>query len=89
MVLVAQWIGADVVPHLTLLLDAPLSVGFDRMKNRKKDRIEAEKIDFFEKVRKTYLDLAEQHPQRYRVIQADRSLKEVENQLKNAMAEIL
>jgi len=45
------------------------------------DRFEQEKVGFFEKVRKCYLDMAKASPGRYRVVDASLSLEEVQKQI--------
>jgi len=58
-------------PDLTLLLDLPVAHGRARASQRgDADRIEAERDDFFERVRATYLARAQAEPQRFRVIDA-------------------
>ncbi len=78
----ANWVHGSLTPDITFLLDAPATVGIERLKNRRsKDRIESERIEFFERVRQGYLQLAAQSPQRFRVINANTTLSEVQNQL--------
>jgi len=58
-------------PDLTLLLDLPVAHGRARASQRgDADRIEAERDDFFERVRATYLARAQAEPARFRVIDA-------------------
>ena len=58
-------------PDLTLLLDLPVAHGRARAGQRgDADRIEAERDDFFERVRATYRARAEAEPERFRVIDA-------------------
>jgi dTMP kinase len=68
-------------PDLTLLLDLPVEVGLRRAAARRgrgaPDRFELEGSEFFQRVRARFLALAAQHPQRIRVIDADRPLQEV------------
>ena len=69
-------------PDYTFLLDAQASVGIGRLKNRRiKDRIESERLEFFERVRQGYLGLAAENPQRFRIIDASLSISEVQQQL--------
>ncbi len=85
----AEWVQTDVVPDLTLLLYAPIDVGLERIKQRsEKDRIELENKEFFKRVRDVYLDLAKKNPQRYRVIDAQRPLPEVQEQIRVALHEL-
>jgi len=58
-------------PDLTLLLDLPVADGRARASQRGgADRIEAERDDFFERVRATYRARARAEPARFRVIDA-------------------
>jgi dTMP kinase len=65
-------------PDLTLLLDAPVKIGLDRISGREHDHFEREQRDFFERVRKTYLARAAAEPERFCVIDASRPRLEVE-----------
>jgi dTMP kinase len=66
-------------PDLTLLLDVPVELGLARAGQRGAlDRFEQEQIDFFERVRQAYLDMARRHPGRYRVIDAGQPLEAVQ-----------
>ena len=64
-------------PDLTLLLDAPVNVGMARIADRPHDHFERESHDFFERVRSTYLKLAQANPERIRVIDATASAADV------------
>ena len=68
-------------PDLTLLLDAPVSVGMDRARARNgvdgPDRFETERADFFERVRLCYLQRAQREPSRIRVIDAQGAVTQV------------
>ncbi|MCW5591756.1 MAG: dTMP kinase, partial [Burkholderiales bacterium] len=56
-------------PDLSLLLDLPVSQGLERARGRGPvDRIEAERAEFFERVRAAYRQRAAQEPARWRVI---------------------
>ncbi|HEX7369833.1 MAG TPA: dTMP kinase [Rhodanobacteraceae bacterium] len=58
-------------PDLTLLLDLPVAEGRKRASQRgQADRIEAERDDFFERVRATYRARAMAEPERFCVIDA-------------------
>ena len=73
-------------PDLTLLLDAPVEVGLARISGRSKpDRLEAETSGFFQRVRRKYLDLSEQYPERIRVIDAARDPGEVANEIRTIL----
>jgi dTMP kinase len=79
-------VQGDFRPDLTLLLDVPVEVGLSRAGNRGAlDRFEQEQLDFFERVRQAYLDLAESHHDRYRIIDASRQLTEVRSRLEGVL----
>lgn len=81
----------DVMPDLTLLLDVPPEVGAERAASRGngKDRIEQEKLDFFNRVRDAYLARAKQDPARIKIINAAKSIPEVEQQIAAALNPLL
>ena len=66
----ADGVQRGLVPDLTLLLDAPVEVGMARIANRPHDHFEREESAFFERVRRTYLDIAAAEPDRVRIIEA-------------------
>ena len=77
-----ELVQGDFRPDLTLLLDVPVEVGLARAGQRGGlDRFEQEKREFFERVRAAYLDMAREHPQRYRVIDAGQPLEQVQQAL--------
>lgn len=77
-------------PDLTILLDVPVTVGMARAGQRgEPDRFESEQSVFFERVRQQYLALAAAHPARFRVIDASRSLPQVQEQLQLVLDEFL
>ncbi|TDG14031.1 dTMP kinase [Seongchinamella unica] len=84
-----QLVQGDLRPDYTLLLDAPVDVGLSRARERAElDRFEQEQVEFFERVRATYLQLAGEGSGRYRVIDAARPLTEVEQQLQEVCDEL-
>ncbi len=69
-------------PDLTLLLDAPIEVGMARASKRAElDRFEEEKVEFFKRVRDTYLTRAEREPERFVVLDASVELEQVQRNL--------
>ena len=67
-------------PDLTLLFDIKPEIGLARINansNREVNRLDLEKIDFHNKVRQTFLDLAKRFQDRYVIIDASKSREEV------------
>ncbi len=85
-----QLVQGDLRPDYTLLLDCPVDVGMSRATARGElDRFELEQVEFFERVRSTYLQLATEGGGRYRIIDAALPLPEVEQQLNQVCEELL
>lgn len=75
-------VQASMRPDLTLVLDVPVELGLERASKRSEpDRFELEKTDFFNRVRNAYLSMAEQNPQRYKIIDASKTLEVVQQQI--------
>ncbi len=88
--LLEDWVQGELRPDLTLLLDLPIEVGMSRAGERGElDRFEREQQDFFERVRRSYLELAEQQPGRYRIIDASQDIVQVKAQIDAVLAPIL
>ena len=80
-------------PDLTLLLDAPVETGLARANARigteAPDRFEVEQIEFFERVRRAYLERARREPGRIHVLDAVGDLDAVEAAVRAAIAPLL
>ena len=79
-------------PDLTLLFDIEPSKGLERIaknKNREVNRLDLEKIDFHNKVRNTFLELAKKYSDRYVIIDASKSFDEVYNDALKAIKDRL
>tara|TARA_X000000368_G_C23025480_1_gene709963 strand:+ start:844 stop:1455 length:612 start_codon:yes stop_codon:yes gene_type:complete len=69
-------------PDLTLLFDLPVEMALERARSRSKlDRFESEEIDFHQKIRDTYLLLAEEDKERIQIIDASKEIEEVSKQV--------
>ena len=82
--------SGGIKPDLTMLFDCPVKIGLSRTAQRQsqaasgrnEDRFEREKIEFHERVRAGFLELAQSEPQRFRVIDAARSIEEIAQDVK-------
>jgi len=81
-------------PDLTFLLDCPVEFGLARTALRRaqfatgagqEDRFEREEIDFHQKVRAGFLELARAEPKRFRVIDASQPIEEVSAAIRRIM----
>jgi dTMP kinase len=85
----ADWVQEDLRPDMTILLDAPAEIGMARAGRRgAADRLESEKTDFYARVRKGYLALAESEPQRFSIIDASQPLPQVQAAIAEAVARL-
>ena len=75
----AEFVHGDLQPDLTILLDAPVDIAMQRADRRgDPDRFEVERAEFFDRVRQTYLQLAEMEPERFVVVDCSRDLEAVQ-----------
>ncbi len=79
----------DCLPHMTFLLDLERPAALARMngRNQAADRIERESEEFFEAVRRGYLELAGREPKRIRVLDAALPAPEIAAQVRTLLQE--
>lgn len=77
------WAVGGLLPDLTVLLDLPADVARKRRNGSgtEPDRLESEKIEFFERARQAYLDLAKAEPNRFLVIDASATVEQMHQQI--------
>lgn len=85
---ISLWAVDNLVPDLTILLDLPAQ---DAMQRRSRtgtepDRLEREKVEFFERAREMYLELAKE--QRFLVIDANQSVDQIQAAIRNRLVEL-
>ncbi len=72
----------DLKPFVTFLLDLAVEDGLKRNRGAQKtDRLELETIEFHNQVRKGYLQIASEEPERVKVIDASGSIEEVSKKI--------
>jgi len=77
-------------PDLTIVLDLEVEEGLlraERFKNHL-DRVESQSIEFHNKVRKGYLDIARRHSERVKVVDANGSVEDVHLRIKQCVYHI-
>lgn len=75
-------------PDLTLLLDMPVEASMARVR-RAKDRIEQRPMSYHEQVRKNYLAQAAADPKRYKIVNANREIEDVQQDIWSAITPLL
>jgi dTMP kinase len=85
------WAVGGLLPQLTVLLDLPAEEARARRNKSgtEPDRLEREKIEFFETVRSAYLDLATAEPDRFLVVDASVSVEEMQSQIRARVAGLI
>jgi dTMP kinase len=83
-----SWATGGRTPDLTILLDMPPEAGLGR-RARSADRLEAEPLEFHHRVRAGFLALARAEPSRYLVLDANRPVDEISQEIKHRIREIL
>lgn len=77
-----NWVLSGFKPDLTLLLDLPVETGLARAKARgEADRFEIETVNFFQNARDTFLKIAEDEPDRVKIINAEEKLELVQSSI--------
>lgn len=84
---VARWATGDLRPHLTVLLDLEPSAGLTRFTER--DRIEGEPLDFHQRVRAAFLELAGRDPEHYLVLDARADIETIATAIRDRVGSLL
>ncbi|MDR3323435.1 MAG: dTMP kinase [Zoogloeaceae bacterium] len=85
-----QWTHEDCQPDLTLLFDVPCEVARRRiaLAGRHLDRFEQEQAQFHDRVRHAYLERANHHPHRFRIIDGEKTREEIRRQLEDILRRV-
>jgi len=84
---VNRWATADLRPHLTVVLDLEPQTGLGRFEER--DRIEGQSLEFHQRVRQGFLDLAAADPDHYLVLDARAPIDELADAIRARVGELL
>lgn len=88
--LLEEWVHPNLQPDLTLLFDVPLEVARARLKaTRDLDKFEQEQPEFFANTRAEYLRRAAEFPARFSVINSDRPVEEIHEELRGIVKAFL
>lgn len=81
----------NLLPDLTILLDLDAAAAAERRNTTGEapDRLEREKIEFFEAVRQAFLDMAAAEPKRWLVIDARQSVEQMQEQIQARVSQLL
>jgi dTMP kinase len=85
------WAVDNLLPDLTILLDLDAAVASIRRgkTGAEPDRLESEKISFFEAARNTYLELAKKEPNRFHVVDASQDPNSIWKQIQPRLDTLL
>lgn len=75
-------------PDLTLLFDVDIETSMARI-GKNKDRMESAGIEFQEKVRRGYLELAKAEPERIRIFDSRKTIEQLHQEVLGTMAPLL
>lgn len=80
---VARWATSSLRPHLTVVLDIDPTIGHARFEGA--DRIESEPLEFHQRVRAHFLELAAADPQHYLVVEGGGTPAEIHAAIRSAV----
>jgi dTMP kinase len=83
----SRWATEGLVPDLTVVLDVPAADGLRRVETP--DRLESEPLEFHERVRERFLDIAQRGGSRYLVVDATKPPAEVSAEIKERLRPML
>ncbi|MEY4654904.1 MAG: dTMP kinase [Rhodoluna sp.] len=85
------WAVGGLLPDLTVLLDLPADVARSRRNKTgtEPDRLESEKIEFFERARQAYLSLASAEPDRFLVVDAAADVEQMQEIIRTRVSGLI
>ena len=88
---ISLWAVEGLLPQLTVLLDLDATAAMQRRSKtgQEPDRLEREKVEFFEAARAAYLALAAAEPERFLVVDAAQTVNEMQQQIRQRLRPLL
>lgn len=83
---ISRWATESLFPTLTIIIDLPAEIGLGRLKS--KDRLEAQPLVFHERVRQEFLQLALLDPERYFIVDGNKSIEDIHSAIITRVSEI-
>jgi dTMP kinase len=95
--LINDYSAMNLKPDLTLLFDLPVETGLQRATRRNNllnepsaiDRFEREKVDFHRRIREGYLHILKNDPLRFRLIDANRDIDAIQEEVQRKISEFI
>jgi len=82
-----KYATGGLVPDLSVLFDINVEEGVKRKaKSKDWNQLDGHSIDFYRRVRAGYLEMVKQEPSRWRVVDAGRAWKSVQEELRNVIS---
>lgn len=76
-------------PNLTFYMDISAEMSRERISDREMDRMESESVEFFDRVRQGYLQIASENPERVISLDANKSINELKEEIATKTTEKL
>jgi dTMP kinase len=83
---ISRWATESLFPTLTIIIDLSAEIGLGRLKS--KDRLESQPIDFHERVRQEFLQLSLLDPERYFIVDGNKTIEETHAEIITRVSEI-
>ena len=83
---ISRWATESLFPTLTIIIDLPAEIGLGRLKS--KDRLESQPIEFHERVRQEFLQLAALDPERYFIVDGNQSIDDTHTAIISRVSQI-
>jgi dTMP kinase len=83
---ISRWATESLFPTLTIIIDLPPQIGLARLKS--KDRLESQPMDFHERVRQEFLQLAALDPERYLIVDGNQTIDDIHTAIISRVSKI-